>query len=169
MHLGTDEGRFSLVIGFRLRLRRHAKGTCDFLIPHLHQWGTSGRYPMPFLALNGAVLPASIKMIGEPYFCYYRLLPQVARTYLCTRNLSDSPFLEKGGLRTIHPTCMQLALPSRLSQQYKKLESKRVRPYIQCVCSWHPPEETQDRRQSDSAEAYMAFPKMLHSCLACLQ
>ena len=28
---------------------------------------------------------------GEPYFCYYRLLPQVARTYLCTRNLSDSP------------------------------------------------------------------------------
>jgi len=29
--------------------------------------------------------------IGEPYFCYYRLLPQVARTYLCTRNLSDSP------------------------------------------------------------------------------
>lgn len=31
MHLGTDEGRFSLVIGFRLRLRRHAKGTCDFL------------------------------------------------------------------------------------------------------------------------------------------
>lgn len=51
-----------------LRLRRHAKGTCDFLIPHLHQWGTSGRYPMPFLALNGAVLPASIKMIGEPFF-----------------------------------------------------------------------------------------------------
>lgn len=44
----TGEGRFSLVIGFRLRLRRHAKGTCDFLIPHLHQWGTSGRYPMPF-------------------------------------------------------------------------------------------------------------------------
>jgi hypothetical protein len=31
------------------------------------------------------------------------------------------------------------------------------------------PVETQDRRQSDSAEAYMAFPKMLHSCLACLQ
>ena len=27
----TGEGRFSLVIGFRLRLRRHAKGTCDFL------------------------------------------------------------------------------------------------------------------------------------------
>lgn len=73
---------------------------------------TFRKIPMPFLALNGAVLPASIKMIGEPYFCYYRLLPQVARTYLCTRNLSDSPFLEKGGLRTIHPTCMQLALPS---------------------------------------------------------
>ena len=31
------------------------------------------------------------------------------------------------------------------------------------------PVETQDRRQSNSAEAYMAFPKMLHSCLACLQ
>lgn len=82
---------------------------------------------------------------------------------------SPCHFSKKGGLRTIHPTCMQLALPSRLSQQYKKLESKRVRPYIQCVCSWHPPEETHDRRQSDSAEAYMAFPKMLHSCLACLQ
>ena len=54
---------------------------------------------------------------------------------------------------------------TRLSQQYKKLESKRVRPYIPRVCSWHPPEETQDRRQSDSAEAYMAFPKMLPFCL----
>lgn len=81
--------------------------------------------PMPFLAFTGAVVCSS-KKIGEPYFCYYRLLPQVAQTYRSTRNLSDSPFLEKGGLRTIHPTCMQLALPSRLSQQYKKLESKRA-------------------------------------------
>ena len=66
---------------------------------------------MPFLAFTGAVVCSS-KKIGEPYFCYYRLLPQVARTYLCTRNLSDSPFLEKGGLRPMHPTCMQVA-PSR--------------------------------------------------------
>ena len=28
---------------------------------------------------------------------------------------------------------------------------------------------THDRHQSTSGEAYMAFPKMLHSCLACLQ
>lgn len=110
LHLGTDEGRFSLVIGFRLRLRRHAKDTCDFLIPHLHQWGTSGRYPMPFLAFTGAVVCSS-KKIGEPYFCYYRLLPQVARTYLCTRNLSDSPFLEKGGHD--HTSSVHAVAPSR--------------------------------------------------------
>ena len=66
---------------------------------------------MPFPAFTGAVVCSS-KKIGEPYFCYYRLLPQVAQTCFRTRNLSDSPFLEKGGLRTIHPTCMQLALPS---------------------------------------------------------
>lgn len=71
-----------------LRLRRHAKGTCDFLIPHLHQWGTSGRYPMPFVKEGRT----------RPY---------------------------------IQCACSS----TRLSQQYKKLESKRVRPYIQCACS----------------------------------
>ena len=65
----TGEGRFSS--HYRLlpqtrpdMLLKHP----ELPIPHLHQWGTSGRYPMPFPALNGAVLPASIKMIGEPFF-----------------------------------------------------------------------------------------------------
>ena len=86
----TGEGRFSS------HYRNFPQTHADVLkhlwlpIPHLHQWGTSGRYPMPFLAFTGAVVCSS-KKIGEPYFCYYRLLPQVARTYLCTRNLSDSP------------------------------------------------------------------------------
>ena len=121
--LGQMKAVFPSLLGVAsLRLRRHAKGTCDFLIPHLHQWGTSGRYPMPFVKEGRT----------RPY---------------------------------IQCACSS----TRLSQQYKKLESKRVRPYIQCACSSILPMETQDRRQSDSAEAYMAFPKMLHYCLACLQ
>ena len=67
--LGTGEGRFSLVIGFRLRLRRHAKGTCDFL----------------FRTFTNGALP----------------------------DVTPCHFSKKRGLRTIHPTCMQLALPSR--------------------------------------------------------
>ena len=48
--LGQMKAVFPSLLGVTsLRLRRHAKGTCDFLIPHLHQWGTSGRYPMPFV------------------------------------------------------------------------------------------------------------------------
>ena len=65
----TGEGRFSLVIGFRLRLRRHAKGTCDFL----------------FRTFTNGALP----------------------------DVTPCHFSKKRGLRTIHPTCMQLALPSR--------------------------------------------------------
>ena len=93
---------------------------------------------MPFLALNGAVLPASIKMIGEPF---YRPL------------LQGCPDVPK------YP---ELPFPH-------SPVGGRARPYIPCACSSTLPMETQDRRQSDSAEAYMAFPKMLHSCLACLQ
>lgn len=65
----TGEGRFSS--HYRLSPQTHPDVLLmhpDSPIPHLHQWGTSGRYPMPFLALNGAVLPASIKMIGEPFY-----------------------------------------------------------------------------------------------------
>jgi len=65
----TDEGRFSS--HYRLSPQTHPDVLLmhpDSPIPHLHQWGTSGLYPMPFLALNGAVLPASIKMIGESFF-----------------------------------------------------------------------------------------------------
>ena len=65
----TGEGRFSS--HYRLSPQTHPDVLLmhpDSPIPHLHQWGTSGRYPMPFLALNGAVLPASIKMIGESFF-----------------------------------------------------------------------------------------------------
>ena len=41
--------------------------------------------------MKSAYPDLTVLKIGEPYFYYYRLLPQVARTYLCTRNLSDSP------------------------------------------------------------------------------
>ena len=79
LHLGTDEGRFSLVIGFRLRLRRHAFApVISYSVPS--PMGTFRKIPMPFPAFTGAVTYSS-KKIGEPYFCYYRLLPQVAQTY----------------------------------------------------------------------------------------
>ena len=45
----TDEGRFSS--HYRLLPQTHPDVLLmhpDSPIPHLHQWGTSGRYPMPF-------------------------------------------------------------------------------------------------------------------------
>ena len=86
---------------------------------------------MPFLALNGAVLPASIKMIGEPF--YRPLLqgcPDVPKypelpfphspvggraanhtSYVyAVGTLPIIPTIQKAGIEkgtTIHPVCMQ--------------------------------------------------------------
>ena len=138
---------------------------------------------MPFLALNGAVLPASIKMIGEPF--YRPLLqgcPDVPKypelpfphSPVGGRAANHKSYAYAVGTSlpmeeiAVHASSVHAVAPSRLSQQYKKLESKRVRPYIQCACSSTLPMETHDRHQSNSGEAYMAFPIMLHSCLSCL-
>ena len=94
--------------------------------------------PMPFLAFTGAVVCSS-KKIGEPYFCYYRLLPQVARTYLCTRNLSDSPFLEKGGHdHTSHVHAVALDYPNNTKSWNRKEHDHTSSVHAVAPSRWKP-------------------------------
>ena len=99
---------------------------------------TFRKIPMPFLAFTGAVVCSS-KKIGEPYFCYYRLLPQVARTYLCTRNLSDSPFLEKGGHdHTSHVHAVALDYPNNTKSWNRKEHDHTSSVHAVAPSRWKP-------------------------------
>lgn len=137
--LGQMKAVFPSLLGVTsLRLRRHAKGTCDFLIPHLHQWGTSGRYPMPFSAFTGAVTYSS-KKIGEPFF---KLLSAI----------TSSP-----RRRAVAPVNTYTALSSRWEV---------CEPYILRVCSWHFPPDGRDSRPCIQC-AYRRLSSQIRSNLLC--